>query len=113
MGKQSLRKRRVAGLKVRILNKTKNELKIEVEEEGHTFCNVVQKALLEDKRVDLAGYNIPHPLTSNPTIYLRTKTRTKPRTVLRKAVKKIQKDTEAFRTAFDNALKEWQSKKPL
>jgi len=96
-------------MKVKILNKTENELKIEIEKEGHTFCNVVQKALLKDKRVDLAGYNIAHPLTSSPVIYLRTKTKTKPETVLKEAAVDVQKDTAAFRVAFDNALKEQQS----
>ncbi|MDH5447462.1 MAG: DNA-directed RNA polymerase subunit L [Candidatus Bathyarchaeota archaeon] len=96
-------------MKVKILKKTKNELKIEIDGEGHTFCNVVQKALLKNKKVDLAGYNIPHPLTANPVVYLRTKTQSKPEIVLRNAVKEVQKDTEAFRVAFDKALKEWQS----
>lgn len=92
-------------MNVKILNRKENELKIEIENEGHTFCNVVQKALLKDKKVDLAGYSIPHPLTANPVIYLRTKNKGKPETVLRKAVAKVQKDAKAFRSAFDEALK--------
>lgn len=94
-------------MKVKILNKTKNELKMEIDGEGHTFCNVIQKALLKDKRVDLAGYDIAHPLTANPTIYVRTKRQSKSETVLLKAVEEVQKDTGKFRRAFDNALKEW------
>jgi len=96
-------------MKVNILNKTENELKIEIEGEGHTFCNVVQKALLKDKTVDLAGYNVPHPLTSSPVIYVRTKNKRKPETVLQEAVADVQKDTEAFMVAFDSALKKQQS----
>ncbi len=92
-------------MKLRILKKTKNEFKIEVDGEGHTFCNVVQKALLKMPRVDLAGYDIPHPLTANPVIYLRTKSQSKPAIVLRDVVKEVQKDTEEFRVAFDKALK--------
>lgn len=95
-------------MQVKILNKTGKELKIEVRGEGHTFCNVIQKALLKDERVDLAGYRVPHPLTSSPVIYVRTKTRSKPETLLREAVVEVQKDTEAFRVAFNKALKEWQ-----
>lgn len=96
-------------MKVNILNKTENELKIEIEGEGHTFCNVVQKALLKDKTVDLAGYNVPHPLTSNPVIYVRTKNKRKPETVLQEAIADVQKDTEAFMVEFDSALKKQQS----
>lgn len=96
-------------MKVKILNKTKNELKIEIDSEGHTFCNVIQKAALGDKRVDLAGYDTPHPLTASPIIYLRTKARSKPETVLREVVEEVQKDTETFRIAFGKALKELKS----
>jgi len=96
-------------MKVKILNKTKNELKIEIDGEGHTFCNVVQKALLKNKSVDLAGYDVPHPLTASPVIYLRTKRQTKPEIVLRDSVRTVYKDTEVFRVAFNKALKEWQS----
>ncbi len=96
-------------MKIMIQKKTKNELKIEIEGEGHTFCNVIQKALLKDRRVDLAGYNISHPLIANPVIYLRTKGRSRSESVLRDAVREVQKDTEAFKVAFDEALKEWQT----
>jgi DNA-directed RNA polymerase subunit L len=95
-------------MKVEILNKTSNELKIKIDGEGHTFCNIIQKALLNDERVDIAGYDIPHPLTASPVIYLRTKGRSNPEIVLRDAVKEIQKDTETFGAAFDKALKESQ-----
>ena len=96
-------------MKIKILKKTKNELKIEIDGEGHTFCNVVQKVLLKNKKVDLAGYDIPHPLTANPVVYLRTKTQSKPEIVLRDAVREVQKDAEAFRVAFGKALKKGQS----
>lgn len=97
-------------MQVKILKKTKNELKIELDGEGHTLCNVIQKALLKDKRVDFAGYDIQHPLTASPVIYLRTKARSKSETILKDAAKEVQKDTEIFRIAFDKALKKWQSK---
>ncbi|UCE95729.1 MAG: DNA-directed RNA polymerase subunit L [Candidatus Bathyarchaeota archaeon] len=96
-------------MKIVILNKTKNELKVRIDGEGHTFCNVVQKALLKDKRVELAGYDIPHPLTSSPIIYLRTKERSNPVKTLRDATRDVLKDTDAFKAALKKALKEWKS----
>ena len=48
-------------MKVKVLKKAANELKIEVEGVSHGLCNLLQKKLLEDKRVDLAGYDVPHP----------------------------------------------------
>ena len=92
-------------MKVKILKKLHNELKMEVEGEGHTFCNVIQRALLKDERVDLAGYNVPHPLTSSPVIYVRTRGQSKPETVLKDAIVEVQKESEAFRTALEKALK--------
>lgn len=92
-------------MRVRTLKKLHNELKMEVEGEGHTLCNVIQRALVKDERVDLAGYNIHHPLTSSPVIYVRTRGQSKPETVLKDAIVEVQKESEVFRTALEKALK--------
>jgi DNA-directed RNA polymerase subunit L len=97
-------------VEIKILKKTANELKIEIEGEGHTFGNVLQKALLEDDTIEMAGYNIKHPLISNPTVYLRTKEKRKPEDALRDAAKKIKERSKGFRGSFKKALKEWQQK---
>ncbi len=96
-------------MEIKIMKKTKNELKIQIVGEGHTFCNILQKALVKDKRVDMAGYNIKHPLTAIPILYINTKARSKPDAVLLQAVKQMQKDTKAFKLAFEKALKEMPS----
>jgi DNA-directed RNA polymerase subunit L len=97
-------------MQVKVLKKNKNELEIEIEGEGHTFCNVIQNALFKDKRVDFAGYNIAHPLTANPIIYVRTKTGTKPEAVLLNAVKEVMNDVKTLRTVFDKSLQKWEAK---
>ena len=99
-------------MEIKVLKRTSNELKIEIVGEGHTFCNVLQKALLEDDAIEMAGYNLPHPLTSNPTIYIQTKKGLKPETAIQNAVKKIRKQNKEFRTTFEKALKAWQRKLP-
>jgi len=107
MGKMLIR-----GIKmeIKVLKRTSNELKIEIEGEGHTFCNVLQKALLEDDATEMAGYNLPHPLISNPTVYIQTKKGLKPETAIQNAVKKIRKQNKEFKATFEKALKEWQRK---
>ena len=60
-------------MKIKVLKKDANELKIELEGAGHGLCNLLQKKLLEDETVDLAGYDVPHPLASSPVIYVRMK----------------------------------------
>jgi DNA-directed RNA polymerase subunit L len=97
-------------VEIKILKKTSNELKIEIEGEGHTFCNVLQKALLEDDAIEMAGYDIKHPLTSNPTVYVRTKGKRKPKAALIDAAKKMQKQNNEFKKSFERALKGWQRK---
>ncbi|MCW4008498.1 MAG: DNA-directed RNA polymerase subunit L [Candidatus Bathyarchaeota archaeon] len=92
-------------LNVKVLKKTENELKIEVEGAEHGICNLLQKKLLEDERVDLAGYDVPHPLASNPVIYVRTKGNLKPETALVTAAEKAREMNEAFRKALEKAFK--------
>lgn len=99
-------------MQVKVLEKKANELKIEIEGEDHSFCNALQKAVLEDETIEMAGYNIPHPLVSNPIVYVRTKGQRKPETALRNAAEKIKKRNKEFRETFEKALKEWQKSKP-
>jgi len=98
-------------MRVKVLEKKSNELEIEIEGEDHSFCNALQKTLLEDDTIEMAGYNISHPLVSNPIVYVRTKGQRKPETALRNAVEKIRKRNKEFRETFEKALKEWQKAK--
>jgi DNA-directed RNA polymerase subunit L len=66
---------------------------------------LLQKKLLEDKRVDLAGYDVPHPLASNPVIYVRTKGAAKPEDALATAAEKAREVNKAFGKALKKALK--------
>ncbi|MEM1565665.1 MAG: DNA-directed RNA polymerase subunit L [Candidatus Bathyarchaeia archaeon] len=92
-------------MKVNVLKKTKNELKIEVEGAGHTLCNLLQRKLLEDENVDMAGYDIPHPLASNPVFYVRTKGNVAPEEAILRAVSKLLDVSEEFGKALEKALK--------
>jgi DNA-directed RNA polymerase subunit L len=92
-------------VKIKTLKETSNELKIEVEGVGHTLCNLLQKKLLEDKQVDLAGYDISHPLASNPIIYVRTKGHLKPQEALLRAAEKLREINDEFRKELEKALK--------
>jgi DNA-directed RNA polymerase subunit L len=96
--------RRRFELKVKVLKKSANELKIEIEGAGHGLCNLLQKKLLEDKKVDLAGYDVPHPLASNPVIYVRTKGSAKPEDALIAAADKAREANDAFGKALEKAL---------
>ena len=92
-------------MKINVLKQTDKELKIEIEGAGHGLCNLLQKRLLEERSVDMAGYDVPHPLASNPVIYVRTKGVTKPEVALKKAAEKAREANAAFGQALEKALK--------
>jgi DNA-directed RNA polymerase subunit L len=93
-------------MKVNVIKKSPNELKIEVEGAGHTIGNLLQKKLLEEENVDLAGYDIPHPLASNTIIYVRTKGKVKPEQVLKNAIEKMREMNKEFGKELARAFKQ-------
>jgi len=92
-------------MKVKILKKSENELKIEIEGSSHGLCNLLQKRLLEDKKVDFAGYDVPHPLASSPIIYVRMKGDAKPEDALLEAVAKVREANDAFGKELERVMK--------
>lgn len=91
-------------MKINVLKKSETELKIEIEGSSHGLCNLIQKRLLEDSRVDFAGYDVPHPLASSPIIYLRMKEGGKPVDALVAAVAKIREANDAFGKELERAV---------
>jgi DNA-directed RNA polymerase subunit L len=92
-------------LKVTVLKKTSDELKIELEGGGHTLCNLLQKRILEEENVDLAGYDVPHPMTPKAIVYVRTKGKAKPEEVLKSAVARARDLNKEFGKELEKALK--------
>ena len=90
-------------LKIRILKKTSDELRLEIEGEGHTFCNLLQNTLLEERGIKMAGYDVLHPLTLRSVVYLKVKKDADPSKVLDRALKKITERTDEFLTKFRQA----------
>jgi DNA-directed RNA polymerase subunit L len=92
-------------MKVKVLKRQDNELKIEIEGSSHGLCNLLAKRLLEDSRVDFAGYDLPHPLAASPVIYIKMKGTGKPEDALIEAVAKIREANDAFGKELENVLK--------
>jgi DNA-directed RNA polymerase subunit L len=101
-------------MEIKILKKTPDEMRVEILGEGHTFCNLLEKALLEDSAVEVGGYSLEHPLVSNPVIHVRMKEKRKPEkrpeTALKEAAEKIRHRSKEFRVSFEKALEQWQKK---
>lgn len=92
-------------MKINVIERNRNELRIELIGEGHTFCNALQEALAKDETVDFVGYNIAHPLIAQPVLYIRTKDRRKPVTALVEGSKRLSSDLSDLQKALKKALK--------
>jgi len=91
-------------MEVKVLSKSKSELKLEIVGEDHTFCNLLQNALLEDKNVEIAGYDQPHPLIRTSVVFLRTKREASPEKALLNALAGIQELNKEFSDKFAKAV---------
>jgi len=91
-------------MEVKVLSKSKNDLRLEIVGEDHTFCNLLQSLLLEDKNVEIAGYDQPHPLIRSSIVYLRTKRDASPEKVLLNALAGIQDLNKDFNEKFSKAV---------
>jgi len=92
-------------MKVNVLKKTDDELKIEVEGAGHSILNVLQKTLLEDDSIEMAGYHVPHPLIDSGILYVHTKGKQNPEEVIKEATKKVLGLSKDFQKSFKKASK--------
>ena len=92
-------------MNARALKKTPNELKLEIEGVGHTLCNLLQKRILEEENVDMAGYDVPHPMGSKAIVYVRTKGNVKPEEILKHATIRARELNKEFGKEFEKALK--------
>jgi DNA-directed RNA polymerase subunit L len=97
-------------MKVNVLKSKDNELKIEVEGEGHSLLNLLQKTLLEDEGIEMAGYHVPHPLFDRGVLYVHTKGKQNPEDVIIEASKKVLGLGKDFQKAFKKASKSYKPK---
>lgn len=88
-------------MKINVLKKSKDELTIEIEGEGHTFCNLLQESLLEDKNVQIAGYDKPHPLSKASVVYIRVKGDKSVEKTLEAALQRMIEKTTEFVEKFE------------
>lgn len=98
-------------MEINLLNKSKNELKIQLVGEGHTFCNALYAMLLKDTTIEFPGYNISHPLIAQPIVYIRMKGRKKPEKALIEAAENLTSNLVDLQKTFEKAFET--KEKPL
>ena len=93
-------------MELRVIDKSDEELRIEIAGEDHTFMNVLKGALLETPGVAAATYDL-NPEQSGgqtePILSVKTEAGTDPLDALADASGRIQRMTEAFDAAFETA----------
>jgi len=83
-------------MEIKILSIDKNSLKLELIGEDHTFANAIRNQLWANKDVKLAGYNIEHPLISNPILMLEGDGKQDPKKLVLKAAEELKKKNLDF-----------------
>ncbi|MBT8171789.1 DNA-directed RNA polymerase subunit L [Candidatus Bathyarchaeota archaeon] len=97
-------------MKVNVMKSSENEIKLEVEGAGHSLLNVLQKTLLTDEKIEIAGYHIPHPLIDSGILYVQTKENYKPEVAILEATKKVLVLNKDFQKAFKKVSKAYKQK---
>jgi len=77
------------------IENTKTKVVLELIGEDHTLCNPIRKELWNDKTVKVAGYNIEHPLVSNPVLIIEA---TDAKKSLLSAIERLKKQNKDFLT---------------
>lgn len=92
-------------MKVKVLKKTNTEVEIEIKGEDHTMMNALKSALLKDKAVKVATYDIVYAGLSNPILYVKTQNSEDPIDAIKKAAEDLAKDCSTFIDLFSKKEK--------
>ncbi|MDD5649935.1 MAG: DNA-directed RNA polymerase subunit L [Candidatus Nanoarchaeia archaeon] len=87
-------------MEIKVLEQEKNKLKIEIKGETHTLCNAIRNELWEGKSVEVAGYQIEHPMVSSPVLFVETE-KEDPKKALMNAASSLKKKTAELRKQLD------------
>jgi DNA-directed RNA polymerase subunit L len=87
-------------VEIKILNKTDTEIEMEIKGETHTLLNALKAALLEDKAVETATYDIEFPGVSEPVLYVKTRKTEDPMEAIKIAARKVADECDDFIKAF-------------
>jgi DNA-directed RNA polymerase subunit L len=93
-------------LELKLINKEKDSMEIEILGENETLLEPLKQKLLEDDNVEIATFLMGHPMLESPKLIVKVKSG-KPQAALKKAAKALANDFEEFR---DVVMKETTSK---
>lgn len=91
-------------MELNILEESKNRLVVEIKGESHGLCNALKAELRNNKKVQLTGYNVAHPLIGIPKMVIETSSGS-PKEALVEAAKNLKKEADDFLKAFNKGAK--------
>ncbi|MBN2110163.1 MAG: DNA-directed RNA polymerase subunit L [Methanosarcinaceae archaeon] len=59
-------------MELKIIDKTDDEMHLEIGGETHTLLNMLKSVLLDDERVQIATYDMKHVSISDPVLFVKT-----------------------------------------
>lgn len=92
-------------MEITIVNKTDNEINVKIIGETHTLMNLLKTALLTDKHVEIATYDVKHTTISDPILFVRTDG-ADPIKVIKTATKHVMKECDEFIKLFTKKTKD-------
>lgn len=90
-------------MELKIIDKTEDEMHLEIKGETHTLLNMLKSILLEDTRVHTASYDMKHVSISEPVLYVKTDGND-PINVLKDAAEKLVVQCDEFLDVFEKAV---------
>jgi len=90
-------------MELKVFDRTDRELTVEIRGEDDTLLNLLQDALLRDKRVLKVVYNIRFPHSSDPLLYLKTDG-TDPVKVLVDTCNNLLDELSEFKSSFNKSF---------
>ena len=91
-------------MEMKVLEKEKNTLKVEIEGPDDTVIYPMINELLKDEDVAEAKYSVGHPQLEKPVLYVRTK-KGKPQTAIKKAAEALAGQFREAKQIFEKELK--------
>jgi len=89
--------------RLKILEKKKKEVKIEIEGEDHTLLAPLSSKLLENEQVGIATYSIKYTLMSNPVLYVKMRDGD-PIEAVKSAAASLASEFEEFSSKYKAAI---------
>jgi DNA-directed RNA polymerase subunit L len=87
-------------MELKVLEESKGTLRVEIIGEDHTLANALRKELWSDSHVQIAGYDIEHPLVGNPVLVVETDGKEDPKKALVAAAERLKKMNSEFLVKF-------------